>query len=157
MASPLHVSCSRTYPVPIEQAFAFTLPVPLEAVFCRRFGPLPPVTKTTQDGEWATVGQMRTVHTSDGATMRERLVTVEAPNAFAYELTDVTGPIKPIAKSIDGSWTFETVGTGTRITWAWTIHPVSRASRLAFPVLAPLWRGYARRALDRLEGLMLAA
>ena len=156
MASPLKVAQAHTYPVSLERAFAFTLPAPLEDVFSRRYGPLPPVTKTTQEGDWGTVGQSRTVHTSDGGSMREQLLTVDAPTSFSYELTEVKGPMKLIAKTIDGSWTFAAVGSGTRITWAWTIHPASAASRLLFPVLGRLWRGYARRALDRLEALMLA-
>lgn len=156
MASPLHVAQQRTFPAPPDQAFAFTLPVPLEAVFARRFGPLPPVTKTTQDGTWGTAGQTRIVHTADGGTMREELKSVDAPESFTYELTEVTGPMKAIAASIDGSWTFEAVGSGTRITWAWTVHPRSAASAAVFPVLGRLWRGYARRSLDRLEALMLA-
>jgi len=156
MASPLDIEQSRTYPVPPEQAFAFTLHSPLDKVFSRRYGPLPPVKEMTLDGTWGTAGDTRVVHTGDGGTMREELRSVEPPSSFSYELTEVTGPLKAIAKSIDGRWTFEAVGSGTRITWAWTIHPASSASALAFPLLRPLWHGYARRALDRLEDLMVA-
>ena len=155
MATALDLAQSRTYPFPIEQAFAFTLGVPLPAVFSRWFGPLPPVAETTGHEGWGTAGQTRTVRTADRGTMRERLVTVDPPNRFAYELTEVTGPLKALVASIDGSWNFASVGTGTRIEWAWTIHPTSRVAELVLPAIGLLWNGYARRALDRLDHLMV--
>lgn len=157
MANPLHVSASRTFPVPADEAYAFTLPLPLEELFPMRYGPIPPITGTDQDGVWGTVGQARTIHTADGGSLRERLVDVQAPLRFAYEITDVTGPMKPLAGRIEGSWEFEAVGTGCRITWSWTIHAASSASALALPVFGAFWRPYARRALDHLEELLLAA
>lgn len=157
MASPLRVSRSRTYPVPVGETFALTLSMPLDELFSRRFGPLPPIKGTTQDGVWSTAGQVRTVHLADGGSMREHLVDVDPPNSFSYELTEVTGPMKPIAARVDGTWSFEAVGSGSRITWTWTIHPAGRLGRVVLPVFGLLWQGYARRSLDRLEPLLLAA
>lgn len=159
MASPLHVSCARTYPVPLDRAYERTITWPLEELFHRRFGPIPPITGTepAQDGEWGTVGQRRTIRTSDGGSMVEQLVLVDAPNRFGYEITGLTGPMKPLASRIEGTWAFEAVGSGSRITWSWTIHPASSASALVLPVFGRLWKGYARRALDHLEGLLLSA
>src|SRR4051812_6605642 len=111
MADPLRVARSRTYPVPVEGAFASTLTWPLEELFARRYGPLPPITGTVQDGVWGTVDQERTIRMADGGTMRERLVTVDAPHVFAYEITDITGPMKPIAGRVEGTWAFEAVGS----------------------------------------------
>ena len=93
MANPLHVSASRTYPVPADEAYAFTLPLPLEELFPMRYGPIPPITGTDQEGVWGEVGQVRTIHTGDGGSLRERLVEVSAPARFAYEITDVTGHV----------------------------------------------------------------
>lgn len=157
MAAPLHVSRSRTYPVPVADAYAHTLALPLEQLFSTRFGPIPPIAGTTQEGEWGARHQVRTVRLADGGTMQERLVAVDPPHRFAYELTDVTGPMKPLATHIEGEWAFDAVGTGTRITWSWVIHPKGTVGRVAMPVFGRLWNGYARRALDRLEGLLLAA
>ena len=156
MASPLHVSCSRTYPVPADRAYELTLAWPLEELFDKRFGPIPPITGTDQDGEWGTVDQVRTIRLSDGGTMQERLVKVEAPKEFGYVITDVTGPMKQLASRIEGTWAFAEVGTGCRITWSWTIHPKSSASALALPAFGKIWKGYARRALDHLEELLLS-
>ncbi|HRW36991.1 MAG: SRPBCC family protein [Acidimicrobiales bacterium] len=157
MASPLHVSCSRTYPVPADRAYELTVAWPLEELFHRRYGPIPPIVGTDQDGEWGTFGQVRTIHLADGGSMQERLTTVEPPHRFGYEITGVTGPMKPLAARIEGTWAFEEVGTGCRITWTWVIHPASSASGLVLPVFGRIWKGYARRALDHLEALLLGA
>lgn len=156
MAAPVELAQSRTYPFPVEQAFAFTLPAPLPAIFSRWHGPLPPISTVTGPEPWGTVGQVRVIRTADGATMQEELLAVDEPNRFAYRLTEVTGALKFLLTSVDGSWTFSPVGSGTRIEWAWTIHPVSAAAALALPVLGMLWQGYARKALDRLDELMVA-
>lgn len=146
----------RTSPVPVADAFTHTLALPLEQIFRRRYGPIPPISGTTQDGEWTTAGQARTVHLADGGSLREDLLSVDAPSAFAYRLREVTGPMRPLASHIDGAWTFEPAGTGTRITWAWTVHPRNATvGSVTLPVFAWLWRGYARRALDELDALLV--
>lgn len=155
MATPLRLSQSRTYPLPVEDTFAGTMPLPLERLFSKRFGPIPPISHTTQDGVWATLGQVRTVHLADGGSMREELTIVDPPHVFGYELTEVTGPMAPLVTRVEGTWTFEPVGTGSRITWSWTVYPKGAVGRAAMPVFARFWNGYARRSLDRLEGLLL--
>ena len=156
MAASVELSQSRTYPFALEQAFAYTLPAPLPAIFSRWWGPLPPITDVDGPEPWGTVGEVRRIKTADGASMREELLTVDAPHRFTYRLTEVAGALKFLFASVDGSWTFESVGTGTRITWSWTIHPASDAASMVLPVVGLLWKGYARRALDRLDALMVA-
>ena len=80
---------------------------------------------------WGAVGQSRVIHTADGGSMHEELVIVDPPRRFSYRLTEVTGPLKVLVGSIDGSWSFEPVGTGTRIEWSWAIHPLSDVAALA--------------------------
>ena len=157
MATPLELVRSRTYPFPVEQAFEFTLPAPLPAIFSGWYGPLPPIAGVDGPEPWGEVGESRRIRTVDGGTMREELVVVEAPNRFTYRLSEITGPLKVLAGSIDGSWAFQPVGTGTRITWGWTIHPASEVASAVMPALRPMWNGYARRALDQLDQLMVAA
>lgn len=148
----------RTSPVPVTDAFAATLSLPLEQIFRRRFGPIPPISGTTQDGDWTTAGQTRIVHLADGGSLREELTAVETPSRFTYRLTEVTGPMRPLAAHIDGVWTFEPAGTGTRITWAWTVHARNdTVGRLTLSVFAWLWQPYARRALDELDALLVHA
>ncbi len=156
MTQPRRVQQSRTIPIEVERAFDQVLVEPLPGIFSRRYGPLPPIREVRdQDGTWGTVGQTRTIVTTDGGTMRERLTVVDRPRRFGYEITGITGPMKPLIASVDGDWAFEPAGTGVRITWTWDLHPASGAAGLALPVFARLWRPYAARALQRIEDLLL--
>ncbi|MFT3874124.1 MAG: SRPBCC family protein [Nocardioides sp.] len=155
MSEPLRVSASRAVPVSIEEAFDRVLPAPLPTIFSRRYAALPPIAATVGPDPWGTVGQSRSIQLTDRSSMSEELVAVERPHRFAYRLTDLTGPFKPLASSVDGEWSFAEVGTGTRITWSWTIHPTSRAASYALPAVGRLWRGYARQALEEVEKLLL--
>ena len=62
--------------------------------------------------------------------------------------------MRPLASSIDGLWSFEKAGTGVRITWSWTVRPASSATSLLMPAFGRMWQGYARQALEQLEGLL---
>jgi hypothetical protein len=124
MVSPVTVEHSRAIPVGPRRAFEVTLRTPLTDIFRPRYGLLPPVKDVRgQEGPWGQVGQSRTVRTTDGGTMRERLVEVDAPHSFSYRLSDVSGPLRLLVDSIDGRWEFASRGTGTIITWRWTLHP----------------------------------
>lgn len=158
MPSSRTMACARTYPVAFDGAYEATIAVPLERLFNRRFGAIPAIVAVEpQDDEpWGRVGQVRTIRTADGGEMREELTAAGPPREFGYLLTPVGGPMKPLVDHVDGAWRFEPIGTGTRITWEWTVHATSGATGLALPAFARMWQGYARRALDRLEGLLLA-
>ncbi|MGI9157672.1 MAG: SRPBCC family protein [Marmoricola sp.] len=157
MTSPLVVQYSRAFPVPVEEAYGVVLPTPLEMIFNRRFGPIPPIRGVRgQDGVWGTVAQTRTIALADGGTMREELTRVQPPTEFGYTITGITGPMKPLVSYVEGRWAFEPAGTGTRITWQWTVHPASSVAALAMPLFGRLWRGYARQAMETIETLLLA-
>jgi len=149
------VEQSRAIPVELQQAFDATLPMPLTAIFSRRYGLLPPVKEVRgQDGVWGRVGQTRTVVTSDGGTMRERLTEVDPPHSFSYLLSDISGPMRPLVEGVKGRWEFETSGTGTLITWRWTLQPKGIGSYVMTPITL-MWRGYARQALELLSDQLL--
>ena len=155
MATPVVVEQSRAIPVELEQASGETLRLPLPAIFCRRYALLPPVKEVRgQDGTWGQSGQGRTVVTSDGGTMRETLTDVDLPHSFSYQLRDITGPMRPLVEHIDGRWEFATKGTGTLVTWRWTLHPRGIGAPL-LPLIARMWRSYARQALEQLSELLL--
>jgi Polyketide cyclase / dehydrase and lipid transport len=156
MPSPLTVEKSRAVPVDLQHAFHGTLPIPLTRIFSRRFGLLPPVKEVRgQHGPWGQIGQSRTVLTSDRGTMRELLTDVHAPHWFSYRLGDITGPLGPLVQSIDGRWEFAPIGTGTLITWRWTLYPRALGA-VVLPVIVMMWRGYARQALEQLSEQLLA-
>ncbi len=155
MAHPITVEQSRAIPVEPERAFDLTLAIPLTTIFCRRYGLLPPVREVRgQDGAWGRVGQSRTVVTTDSGTMREILTGVDAPHSFSYRLSDITGPMRPLVDSIDGRWEFAHRGTGTMITWRWTLHPRGIGAG-AMPLITRMWRGYARQSLELLSEQLL--
>ena len=152
----LELAQSRTYPVSVERAFDVVLPTPLPELFSRRYAALPPIREVRdQDGEWGTVGQTRTIMLADRGTMRETLVSVDRPRSFGYRISDIAGPMKPLAASVDGRWTFDEAGTGVRITWAWTLVPTSSAAGLLMPVFDRMWQGYARQALEQIERILV--
>lgn len=156
MSASHHVSRSQTFPVAFDGAFTRTIAAPLPELFTRGYGPIPSITSVDQEGPWTKVGEVRTVHTSDGATTTERLLTYDEPNSCTYELSDLTGPLRLLVSRVEGAWTFESVGTGCRITWSWTLYPRSSASAPVLPIFGRLWQGYARLALDSLEEILLA-
>jgi Polyketide cyclase / dehydrase and lipid transport len=154
MADPVQLSSSHTVQLPVQDAFDRVLVAPLEQVFARRFGPIPAIRRTSQQGDWGTVGQQRTIDFTDPGSVRERLTVVERPHRFGYTLSDVVGPMKLLIAGVEGLWAFEPDGTGTRITWSWTVHPANSVGRLAMPLFGRVWQGYARRSLAQLETLI---
>ncbi len=157
MTDPVVLRQERAIPVEVERAFRETLPTPLATIFSRRYVALPPVREVRdQPAVWGQVGQTRTVVTADGGTMREQLTDVDPPHAFGYHLSHITGPMRPLVEGIDGRWEFAPVGTGTLVTWRWTVFPRSWAGPV-LPVIARMWRGYARQALELLADELIGA
>ncbi len=152
----VELAASRTYPAGVARTFDVVLPLPLPYLFEHRYAAIPPV-RAVRDQEpvWGDVGQTRTVVLGDGGTILETLTEVDRPNAFGYRLTDITGPLRPLATSIDGRFAFERAGTGVRVTWSWRIHPRGRLGTAAMPLFARMWHPYARIALDRLEQVLV--
>jgi hypothetical protein len=141
----------------VARAFDAVLPLPLPLLFGRRYAALPAIREMRdQAGEWADAGQTRTIVLADRSTMRETLVSVVRPESFGYRIDRVHGPMRPLASAIDGLWTFERAGTGVRITWSWTVHPSTAATALLMPAFGRMWQGYARQALEQLEGLLVS-
>jgi len=156
VAVPVSVEQSRAIPIDVQPAFDGTLLISLPAIFCRRYALLPPVKEVRgQEGTWGQVGQVRTVVTSDGGTMREVLTGVDAPHSFSYQLSAITGPMRPLVNSIDRSWEFAPKGTGTLITWRWTLHPRGVGAPL-MPLVTMMWLRYANQSLEQLSDLLLA-
>jgi hypothetical protein len=157
MGTTMHMSKSRNFPVAVAEAFDRLLPMPLSDLFTRWCGPIPPVKGTQQDGIWGTVGQQRVVRFVGPGSVRETLVRVDRPGEFSYQLSEPTGPLALLVARVEGRWVFEPAGAGVRITWSWDVQPRSRAARVALPAFARFWRGYARGALERLEGILLSS
>jgi hypothetical protein len=156
MAQPLVVEQYRAIPVSQEAAFRGTVPIPLPTLFHRWYGPIPPIKAVRdQTGAWDAVGQTRTVVLTGGGSMREELTSYDPPASFGYRLTDVKGPLAPLVDHVEGLWAFAPVGTGTKVTWRWTIHPRTAFAAPLLPVFGRLWLGYARASLEELSDQLL--
>lgn len=160
MAQALVVEQSRTVPVTVADAFSGTVPMPLNELFCRWYGPIPPIKGVRdQTGIWDAVGQTRTILLQGGGSMAETLTSFNEPHSFGYTLSDITGPMAALISGVQGVWIFEAdpdlQGTGTKITWRWTLHRRSAASAPLLPVFGKLWKGYAGRSLEHLSDLLV--
>ena len=144
MASSYLVSSSSVVAATPDAAFQALLDAPLETLFPHRSGPIPAIVRCDgQDGAWSSVGQTRSVVLADGTSNLETLVGLERPHDYRYRITGIEGPFKLLVTSIDGRFTFEPEGDGTRATWSWVLHGRNPAARLAFPALGFFWRRWA--------------
>lgn len=144
MGNSYVVSSSTVLGVTPEAAFQGLLDAPLERLFPHRAGPIPAIARCEdQDGPWSRVGQTRTIVLADGTSNVETLVGLERPSDYRYRVTEIQGPFTLLVSAIDGRFTFTPEGDGTRVTWSWTLHGRSVASRLAFPALGFFWRRWA--------------
>lgn len=156
MAKPIIVEQSRAIPVSTEDAFTGTMPISLPAIFTQWYGVLPPIKAVRdQTGGWDAAGQTRTVLMVGGGRVRERLTGVDSPRSFDYTLSDISGPLSALVTSVDGRWSFVPAGTGTKVTWQWTLHPKSSMVAPLLPVLGKMWKGYARVALEKLSAQLV--
>jgi hypothetical protein len=152
----LHVEESRTVSGTPEQVYDAVITAPLPEIFKHRHVVMPPIVKVTgQEGEWGgTVGQTRTIHLSDGGSVKETLVESGRPARSAYTITELKGPLKLLVSEAEGQWRFEAVGERTRVTWAWTLHPTNAVTARLLPVIGLFWHGYATMALAEAEALL---
>ncbi len=152
MTKPLVVDQSRTIPLGQKDVFRDMVPMPLPQLFRRWYGPIPPIKEVRgQTGDWDSVGQSRTVVLVGGGSMLEQLTQFDPPHSFGYTLSDIKGPLSPLVGRVDGVWMFEPIGSGTNVTWRWTIHPRSGLTAPLLPVFGKLWKGYARQSLEELS------
>jgi Polyketide cyclase / dehydrase and lipid transport len=156
MAQPLVVEQSRAIPVGQEEAFHGTLAISLPTLCRRWYGPIPPVKAVReQTGDWLTVGESRTLKLAGGGSVREELLRIDAPDSFGYQLSDIKGPLSALVGRVDGEWTFTPAGTGTKVTWRWTLHPRSVLAVPVLPAFGRLWLGYARLTLEELSNQLV--
>jgi Polyketide cyclase / dehydrase and lipid transport len=152
MTNTLVVDQSRTIPLGQKDVFRDMVAMPLPQLFRRWYGPIPPIKEVRgQTGDWDSVGQSRTVVLIGGGSMLEQLTQFDPPHSFGYTLSDINGPLSPLVGRVDGVWMFEPFGSGTNVTWRWTIHPRSGLTAPLLPVFGKLWKGYARQSLEELS------
>jgi Polyketide cyclase / dehydrase and lipid transport len=150
------VEASRFVDVAPEHAFDRLIATPLPSIFVKRFAAFPPVSEVRDqpDEPWGAVGQSRTIVTGDGGTFHETLTSVERPTSFGYVIDDITGPMRPFVRTVEGEWSVVPEGGGSRVGWSWILHPLAPPARLTMNVIGKMWHGYADRALERVEAIL---
>jgi hypothetical protein len=144
MSAPYKLSASTVVSATPEVAFDGVLAAPLPELFSTRSGPIPPVRECTgQEGVWGDVGQTRTVVLGDGSSNLETLVAADRPGSYRYRLTDFSGPMKALVRSIEGEFAFVAEGEGTRVTWSWQMHATNPVTRLLLPGIGFFWKRHA--------------
>ncbi|WP_068269263.1 SRPBCC family protein [Aldersonia kunmingensis] len=152
MASPRTLEESRAISLPLADAYHGTIVFPLPELFRHRSGPIPPIKEIRdQDGEWGTVGQTRTILLQGGGSVREELTSVDAPNSFGYRLAEVKGPMSLLFTAVDGLWSFAPDGTGTNVSWQWTVHPRAAVPGFVISAFAHYWHDFAGKSLAELS------
>jgi hypothetical protein len=151
------VPVEGTAPADVETTFDAIVPIELPRIF-RGFGPLPAVVATTdQTGEWDHVGVSRVVKLSDGRKVNERITAYDPPRYFAYRVGPFeAGPLRRLIVDAHGEWWFTARDPATTaIRWTYTFRPRRYATPVVRLLIAPLWRGYAKRvialAIDQVE------
>jgi hypothetical protein len=156
MPKSVVVAQSRAIPVAVEDAFHGTIPIPLPSICSHWYGPIPPIKQVRdQSGDWDTAGQTRTILMTGGGSVHEELTDVDPPRSFSYTLSGIKGPMAPLVSHVEGRWSFAPAGTGTNVTWQWTLHPKSALTAPVLPVFARLWKGYARIVLEKLSAQLV--
>ena len=121
--------------------FDAVVPIDLSTVF-RGYGPLPAVTGVMdQTGAWDAAGQTRTVHLSDGGSIREERARVEPPEAFGYRVGETRGALRLVAWEARGARDDAVVWDDAFVPRAAWLRPVLRV------MLRPLWTRYPRAGL----------
>lgn len=156
--SGIALTVSAHTSAPPEVAFDTIAPIDLARIF-ERWLLIPGVAGVRdQSGPWDAVGRTRTVMLSDGTGVEERLTRFDRPNSFGYRVGPFPPPLGRLASEADGEWRFAaSAGGGTEIEWTYRFVPRPGGRMLTRLVIAPLWRGYARRAVERASSAADAA
>jgi Polyketide cyclase / dehydrase and lipid transport len=150
VARPVEVTVTGHTKAELEGAFDTIVPMDLASIF-EPWLILPGVDGVRdQTGPWDQPGRSRTVQLSDGSEVPERLTAVDRPHGFAYRVGPFPGSLGSLASAADGEWHFTPApGGGTEIRWSYRFEAAAGRRSLLRLLIAPLWRGYARRALTR--------
>jgi hypothetical protein len=130
-----------------ERCFAVVAPID-PTLYYPKYGPLPAVTGVrNQTGSWDTPGRTRTLDLSDGGSVVETITRAEHPRHFDYELTEFQKVFGALVSSALAEWTFESVGEGTRIHWAYSFHALTGRGWIVKLIVSLWWAPYMRKVL----------
>lgn len=116
-----------------------------------RFGPLPAVVRVSdQTAAFTEPGARRTLHLSDGGTVTEEVVGIDAPRFHSYQLTGFQKLFGRLVRTARADWVFTTEPRGVRIRWTYTFFALRGRGPLVSAIVLVLWAAYMRRVLPPL-------
>ena len=150
MSGTVDVTVKARAKCPAETAFDVIAPIDLSSIL-EGWLLVPGVDGVRdQTGAWDAAGQTRTVLLSDGSEVEETLTSVERPKSFGYRVGPLPGPLGLLAGFATGEWVFKPVSAkSTDISWTYSFEVDLIRHMAVRLIVAPMWRGYADRALKR--------
>lgn len=140
-------SATGTTRAPLERAFALGTPM-TPVGYYPKYGPLPEVLEVRlQTGPWDAPGQRRQLMLSDGGSVTETLVTVEAPHRFVYELSNFERILGRLVTGARAEWEYTAEGGGTRVDWKYTFFARPGAGAALKAIVRIFWAPYMKRVL----------
>ncbi|MDQ1540544.1 MAG: hypothetical protein QOH29_1270 [Actinomycetota bacterium] len=149
VARTVDVTVTTWIDAPPAVSFDVIVPIDLETIF-KRWLLLPGVRGVRdQSGPWDAAGRTRIVELGDGTEVPEQLTRVEPRRSFAYRVGPFPRPLGLLATAAEGEWLFSPERAGTSVRWTYRFFPRPGFRLVIRTCVAPMWRGYARRALTR--------
>ena len=139
------VSASLSIDAPAKLVFAASVdPKRFPSLFggC---GPVPGLTRIDVDGPLV-VGAVRSVHSTDGAVMQERVTILDLPTRHAYTLSGIRPPLSWLVREGHADWQFETDDAHTLVRWQYRF---VLTTAVFWPLAWPLLQGFMRTAMIR--------
>lgn len=109
----------------------------------RGAGPIPALTNIELHGPPG-LGAERSVHSADGAVLRERVTAFEPGRRHGYTLSGLRPPLAWLVRTGEADWRFEPDGEGSRVRWDYVF---TLTSALAWPIAAPMLTLFMQRAM----------
>jgi hypothetical protein len=150
----VEVQVEGSVAAPIETVFDVFVPIDLTTIMTG-YGPLPAVTAVEEQvGGWDAAGQTRVIRLADGSSMHEALTRVERPSHFAYQIGELTSPLRHLTSGMRGAWWFDEARESrpeapvTHVRWRYVYEMRSSLTRpLGALIIGQPWRRYMKRAL----------
>jgi hypothetical protein len=99
------------------------------------------------------VGSRIRVTSTDGSSHVEEVVEWQPDHSVRLQMTGFSPPLSRLATAFDESWAFEPVGTATRVTRSFELHPRSAVTRPALWLISLLLRRAVARHLRQMRDL----
>lgn len=155
MTSAVSWTVDRAAGTSVTRLFDTVVAEDVLAKVLHRFLVVPAVIGTTDlSGAWSLPGSTRTVLTSDGRRLREKVTEWQRPSRFAYRVSGFSGAIGKLVSSATGEWDFGGDDATGRFSWTYAFQPKHRlVTPLVRVFVATLWAGYMRRCAGRCVAL----